>query len=203
MDSGKSPVRRVGPGVHTRYLSEASSEMQASYRQAEAEAKGERRGLWSDLRQSSRGYLGALSGKQTKAKGVTSRSSDRVVILTLNQRKNAFIKAADLARDYHQFLVLACKLSLPNMCSQCVLAAGLTRVRATIGEAPQPHAQGNLFRSEELLRRSDYPFWETWASREPLAQADIANHLSCGSHFTNSFRPNREPIPLLRNRIAV
>jgi endonuclease YncB( thermonuclease family) len=33
---------------YTRYLSEASSDIQTSYQQAEAEARGERRGLWSD-----------------------------------------------------------------------------------------------------------------------------------------------------------
>jgi hypothetical protein len=47
--------------------------------------------------------------------------------LTFNQRKNAFIKAADLARYGYQFLVLACKLRLPNMRGQRVLAAGLTQ----------------------------------------------------------------------------
>jgi hypothetical protein len=50
------------------------------------------------------------------------------VILTFNQRKNAFIKAADLARYDYQFLVLACKLSLPNMRSPRVLAAGLAQL---------------------------------------------------------------------------
>jgi hypothetical protein len=49
------------------------------------------------------------------------------VTLTFNQRKNALIKAADLARDDYQLLVLPRKLRLPNMRSQRVRAAGLTQ----------------------------------------------------------------------------
>jgi hypothetical protein len=81
------------------------------------------------LSQSNPGYLGALPSKQTKAKR-ESRHALRIapVILTFNQRKNAFIKAADLARYDYQFLVLACKLSLPNMRSPRVLAAGLAQL---------------------------------------------------------------------------
>ena len=44
-----------------------------------------------------------------------------------NQRKNPFIKSADLARYDYQFLVLPSKLSLPNMRRQRVLAASLTQ----------------------------------------------------------------------------
>jgi hypothetical protein len=51
-----------------------------------------------------------------------------LVMGTFNQRKNAFIKAADLARHDYQLLVLARKLSLPDMRSQRVLAAGLTQL---------------------------------------------------------------------------
>jgi hypothetical protein len=49
------------------------------------------------------------------------------LLLTLNQRKNPFIKATDLARYEYQFLVLARKLSSPNMRRKHVLAAGLTQ----------------------------------------------------------------------------
>src|ERR1700675_1949792 len=84
---------------------------------------------WGSGRKSNPGYLGALPSKQTKAKR-ESRHALRIapVILTFNQRKNAFIKAADLARYDYQFLVLACKLSLPNMRSPRVLAAGLAQL---------------------------------------------------------------------------
>jgi hypothetical protein len=58
----------------------------------------------------------------------STRTADRVVIITFNQRKNAFIKAADLARYDYQFLVLACKLSLPNMRRHRVLAASLAQL---------------------------------------------------------------------------
>jgi hypothetical protein len=51
---------------------------------------------------------------------VTSRDA-------FNQRKNPFIKSADLARYDYQFLVLPSKLSLPNMRRQRVLAASLTQ----------------------------------------------------------------------------
>jgi hypothetical protein len=84
---------------------------------------------WGSGRKSNPGYLGALPSKQTKAKR-ESRHALRIapVILTFNQRKNAFIKAADLARYDYQFLVLACKLSLPNMRSPRMLAAGLAQL---------------------------------------------------------------------------
>jgi endonuclease YncB( thermonuclease family) len=47
-DANLEQVRSGLAWCYTRYLSEASSDIQVSYRQAEAEAKGERRGLWSD-----------------------------------------------------------------------------------------------------------------------------------------------------------
>ena len=51
---------------------------------------------------------------------VTSRDA-------FNQRKNPFIKSADLAGYDYQLLVLSSKLSLPNMRRQRVLAASLTQ----------------------------------------------------------------------------
>jgi hypothetical protein len=78
-------------------------------------------------------YLGALPGKQIKAEGdhdwlhTRRRALWIALLLTLNQRKNPFIKATDLARYEYQFLVLARKLSSPNMRRKHVLAAGLTQ----------------------------------------------------------------------------
>jgi hypothetical protein len=85
-------------------------------------------GCGAILSRSSPGYLGALPSKQTKAKGnhVTLPGS-RLSSSPFNQSKNTFIKAADLARYEYQFLVLARKLSLPNMRRQRVLAASLTQ----------------------------------------------------------------------------
>jgi endonuclease YncB( thermonuclease family) len=48
IDANLNQVRSGLAWCYTRYLSEASSDIQASYRQAEAKGKGERRGLWSD-----------------------------------------------------------------------------------------------------------------------------------------------------------
>jgi micrococcal nuclease len=48
IDSGLELLRQGLAWVYTRYLPEASADIQASYRQAEAEAREERRGLWSD-----------------------------------------------------------------------------------------------------------------------------------------------------------
>jgi endonuclease YncB( thermonuclease family) len=44
-------VRSGMAWCYTHYLSEASSDIQASYRQAESEAREERRGLWNDTQE--------------------------------------------------------------------------------------------------------------------------------------------------------
>jgi len=48
IDANLEQVRSGMAWCYTRYLSEASSDIRVSYQQAEAEARGERRGLWSD-----------------------------------------------------------------------------------------------------------------------------------------------------------
>jgi hypothetical protein len=80
------------------------------------------------LSQSTHGYLGALSDKQIRSRVSCNTLRIAPVILTFNQRKNASIKAADLIRYEYQFLVLACKLSLPNMRRKRVLAAALMQL---------------------------------------------------------------------------
>ena len=79
------------------------------------------------LSQSTHGYLGALSDKQIRSRVSCNTLRIAPVILTFNQRKNASIKAADLIRYEYQFLVLACKLSLPNIRRHRVIAASLER----------------------------------------------------------------------------
>jgi endonuclease YncB( thermonuclease family) len=48
MDANLEQVRIGMAWCYTRYLSQAPAEIQASYRQAEAEARAQRLGLWSD-----------------------------------------------------------------------------------------------------------------------------------------------------------
>jgi endonuclease YncB( thermonuclease family) len=48
VDAGLELLRQGLAWVYTRYLSEAPTDIQASYRQAECEAKQPRLGLWSD-----------------------------------------------------------------------------------------------------------------------------------------------------------
>jgi endonuclease YncB( thermonuclease family) len=48
IDAGLELLKQGIAWCYTRYLSEAPSDVQASYRQAETEARAQRRGLWSD-----------------------------------------------------------------------------------------------------------------------------------------------------------
>jgi endonuclease YncB( thermonuclease family) len=48
VDAGLELLRQGLAWTYTRYLPEASADIQASYRQAESEAQQERRGLWAD-----------------------------------------------------------------------------------------------------------------------------------------------------------
>jgi hypothetical protein len=79
-------------------------------------------------------YLGALPGKQIKAEGdhdwlhTRRRALWIALLLTLNQRKNPFIKRADLARYDYQLLVLARKRELPKMRRHRVFAASLAEL---------------------------------------------------------------------------
>ena len=71
---------------YTRYLPRASANIQASYRQAEAEAREQRRGLWSEPGPVEP-WLFRRGARQIKAKGNTSRSRIAPVILTLQPRQ--------------------------------------------------------------------------------------------------------------------
>lgn len=48
IDAGLELLRQGLAWSYTRYLSEASADIQASYRQAEADAREQRLGLWGD-----------------------------------------------------------------------------------------------------------------------------------------------------------
>ena len=48
IDAGLELLRQGLAWVYTRYLPEATPDIQASYRQAETKAREQRRGLWSD-----------------------------------------------------------------------------------------------------------------------------------------------------------
>ena len=121
--------------VYTKYLPEVTADIQATYRQAEAEAREQRRGLWSEpgpveprlfrrvARQANKGQ-----GDHVRLHLTSARPLDGAVILTFNQRKNVFFKPTDLARYDYQLLVLPRKFSLPNMRRQRVLAAGLMQL---------------------------------------------------------------------------
>lgn len=50
IDANLEQVRSGMAWVYTRYLSEAGADLQASYRQAETDAREQRRELWSDLK---------------------------------------------------------------------------------------------------------------------------------------------------------
>jgi endonuclease YncB( thermonuclease family) len=47
-DAGLQMLRQGLAWYYTRYLPEATADIQSSYRQAEGEAREQRRGLWSD-----------------------------------------------------------------------------------------------------------------------------------------------------------
>jgi endonuclease YncB( thermonuclease family) len=49
IDANLEQVRSGMAWCYTRYLSEAAADVQVSYRQAETEARAQRRGLWNDL----------------------------------------------------------------------------------------------------------------------------------------------------------
>jgi endonuclease YncB( thermonuclease family) len=50
-DAGRELLGQGLCWIYSRYIEEARPEIQASYRQAEAEARAHRRGLWSDTRE--------------------------------------------------------------------------------------------------------------------------------------------------------
>jgi hypothetical protein len=102
IDANLEQVRSGMAWVYERYVSQAGANIQASYRQAETEAWEQQRGLWSERDPYSAVGISAYCQASKLISLVTlltsTRSADRVVILTFNQRKNPFIKAADLAR---------------------------------------------------------------------------------------------------------
>ena len=51
IDAGLELLRQGLCWVYTKYLPEAVADLQASYRQAETEAREQRRGLWSDTQE--------------------------------------------------------------------------------------------------------------------------------------------------------
>jgi micrococcal nuclease len=48
IDANLEQLRSGFAWVYEKYISEASADIQAGYRQAEAEAREQQRGLWSD-----------------------------------------------------------------------------------------------------------------------------------------------------------
>ena len=51
IDANLEQVRSGMAWCYTRYLSQVSVDIQASYKQAEADARAQRRGLWSDTQE--------------------------------------------------------------------------------------------------------------------------------------------------------
>ena len=118
--------------------------------------------------------MGSLLGKQTKAKVVTFGYTLYFYALS-GSRCHPHLQPTQESvyqdrRSYPRRLPVSragVQTQLAKHAQSACVRDRPDAARVTTGEASQRHAQGELFRFEDLLRRSDYPLWAR-ALRYPL-----------------------------------